>query len=184
MPILKFFCPVVLFLFFPPNIAAQQSIASKISVDFEKSIIKYAKESGNHNLLLAGIKASDLETILDTQGPFTVFTPNDVNFDMNTKQKVKELVGVDNEEELQSVIGYHIIAGSLSASKILLALCRGQGKATFTTITGDKLVATMSGLDIILTDNQGNQSVITKADFQQSNGVIHEIDSISKPIKA
>jgi uncharacterized surface protein with fasciclin (FAS1) repeats len=184
MSILKFFSALVLFLLFSSHIVAQQTIANTISLDLEKSIVKYAKESGNHNLLLAGIKASDLETILDTQGPFTVFTPNDVNFDTNTKQKVIELVGVDNEEELQSVIGYHIIAGNLSASKILIALCRGQGKATFTTITGDKLVATMSGLDIILTDNHGNQSVITKADFKQSNGVIHEIDSISKPIKA
>ncbi len=76
---------MVLFLFFSFHIEAQQTIANTHSLDFEQSILTYAKESGNHNLLLAGIKVSNLETNLGTQEPFAVFTPNDNNFDTNTK---------------------------------------------------------------------------------------------------
>lgn len=174
----------LLLIFISFQINAQQQSKTVVLMDPSKSIIKNAKNSGNHEFLLAAVKASDLETTLDTSGPFTVFAPNDVNFDSGTKEKIIELVRVKNKEQLQSLIGYHIIAGNLSASKILKALCRGKGKANFTTITGDTLTATMSGLDIILTDKNGNQSVITKADSDQCNGVIHEIDSIYRPSKA
>tara|TARA_R110002012_G_scaffold322096_1_gene555344 strand:- start:30375 stop:30926 length:552 start_codon:yes stop_codon:yes gene_type:complete len=183
MSILKF--PHFLWIvFLTLNLSAQNTTAAKVSMDPEKSIIRNAKDSGNHDFLLAAVKVSNLETILDTSGPFTVFAPSDISFDSGTREKVSELVRGKNKEELQSLIGYHIIAGNLSASKILRALCRGEGKTVFTTITGDVLTATIKGLDIILTDKEGNQSVITKADANQRNGVIHIIDSIRKPIKA
>ena len=62
-------------------------------------------------------------------------------------------------------------------------MCRGKGKASFTTVQGDELTATMQGVDIILTDNLGNTAKITTADSNQSNGVIHEIDSVIRPGK-
>ena len=148
-------------------------------MDPDKSIIKNAQESGNHSMLLAAVKVSELESILDYDGPFTVFAPSDNSLDNSTKEKVNYLVKIKNKKELQSVLGYHIIAGKLTASKILKALCRGKGKAQFTTISGDILTATMRGLDIILTDKYGNQSVITKADANQCNGVFHVIDSVN-----
>ncbi|QWX85494.1 fasciclin domain-containing protein [Cellulophaga sp. HaHaR_3_176] len=182
MSFLKF--PVLLLLvFFMFNAQAQNSTISNPKMDPDKSIIKNAKASGKHDLLLAAVRASDLEKTLDNDGPFTVFAPNDLDFDITTKEKVKELLEKKDKKELQSVLGYHIIAGKITASKILKALCRGKGKAKFTTISGEILNATMKGLDIILTDEQGHQSTIIKADADQCNGIIHEIDSI-KPFKA
>ena len=75
------------------------------------------------------------------------------------------------------------MAGKLSASKILKAISRGEGKATFTTIQGNKIKASMNGIDIILTDTYGNKAKIVLADSNQSNGVIHEIDSVFLPVK-
>jgi uncharacterized surface protein with fasciclin (FAS1) repeats len=62
-------------------------------------------------------------------------------------------------------------------------MCRGEGKASFTTVQGDEIVATMEGIDIVLTDNNGNSAIITRADANQCNGVIHEIDSVILPGK-
>tara|TARA_R110000868_G_scaffold4211_14_gene26757 strand:- start:16106 stop:16657 length:552 start_codon:yes stop_codon:yes gene_type:complete len=171
------------FLLFIFTSEAQQNKKAIAQMDPEKSIISNAQASGNHNLLLAAVKVSELESTLDNDGPFTVFAPRDVNFDSTTKERVTELVRIKNKKELQSVIGYHIVAGKLTASKILKALCRGKGIAAFTTISGDVLTATMKGLDIILTDKNGNQSIITKADANQCNGVFHVIDSVNKPSK-
>ena len=61
-------------------------------------------------------------------------------------------------------------------------MCRGNGTAKFTTIQGDKITATMNGIDIVLTDKSGNRAVIVTADSNQSNGVIHEIDTVFMPV--
>lgn len=168
---------ILLFLLSISSVIAQKS-GDDNPMDPDKSIYKNAKDSGNHDLLLAAVKASDLEKVLDNDGPFTVFAPSDNNFDSTTKNRVIELVRVKNKKELQSLLGYHIVAGKLTASKILKALCSGKGQAKFTTISGDILTATLSGLDIVLTDKYGNQSIITKADANQCNGVFHVIDSV------
>jgi uncharacterized surface protein with fasciclin (FAS1) repeats len=60
-------------------------------------------------------------------------------------------------------------------------MCRGNGTAKFTTILGEKITATMNGIDIVLTDKSGNRAVIVTADSNQSNGVIHEIDTVFMP---
>lgn len=169
---------LLLFLFFVVQGKAQQKDVGNLVMDPEKSIISNAQASGTHNLLLAAVKVSNLETILDNDGPFTVFAPSDVTIDKTTKELVTELVNTKDKKELQSVLGYYIIAGKLTASKILKALCSGKGSATFTTISGDILTASMKGIDIILTDKKGNESVITKADVNQCNGVFHVIDTV------
>ncbi len=174
-----FIFPLVFFAtLFLTSLKAQNK---NLAMDPQKSIISNAQASGNHDLLLAAVKLSDLETTLDNEGPYTVFAPSDINFDESTKNKVTELVRLKDKKELQSVIGYHIVPGNITASKILKALCSGKGKASFTTITGDKLIVTIQGLDIILTDKNGHQSTIIKADASQCNGVIHVIDSVHTP---
>jgi len=173
----------VLLVLVMSNAYAQKNDSSSKKMDPEKSILQNTEASGQHNLLLAAVKVSELDTALNNDGPYTVFAHSDINYDSSTKQKVASLIKVKNKKELQSVLGYHIVAGKLTASRILKALCRGKGKTTFTTISGEILTATMSGLDIILTDEKGNQSSIIKADANQCNGVFHEIDSI-KPSKA
>lgn len=152
-------------------------------MDPDKSIIRNTETSENHKTLLAVMKATDLEDILSYSGPFTVFAPSDLAFENLSNTTIAELMHPSNKRELHALMTYHIIAGKFSASKILRAMCRGKGKASFTTVQGDELIATMEGVDIILTDNFGNTAKITTADSNQCNGVIHEIDSVIRPSK-
>lgn len=172
-------------LCFSLNMIAQRDYDRETSskMDPEKSIIKNTKTSENHKTLLAAMKAADLEEILDYAGPFTVFAPSDLAFEKLPKEKVAELLSPNNKKELKALLTYHIVAGNFSASKILKAMCRGNGKASFTTVQGDELTFTMEGVDIILTDNLGNKAKITTADANQCNGVIHQIDSVIRPAK-
>ncbi len=158
-------------------------ISLNTGMDPEKSILKNTESSENHKTLLAVMRAADLEEVLGFDGPFTVFAPSDSAFEKLSKEKIEALLLPENKKELQALLTYHIIAGNFSASKILKAMCRGAGKATFTTIQGDEITATMQGVDIILTDNFGNTARITTADSNQCNGVIHEIDSVIRPNK-
>lgn len=130
---------------------------------------------------MAAVKATNMESILDQSGPFTIFAPSDKAFEKFSNAKIEELINSKDKTALKSLLTYHIVAGKLSASKILRAMCKGSGKASFTTIQGKKLVAHMEGYDIVLTDHLGNTARITVADVHQKNGVIHEIDSVILP---
>jgi uncharacterized surface protein with fasciclin (FAS1) repeats len=49
------------------------------------------------------------------------------------------------------------------------------------TVEGETLTAMMNGKMIALKDHSGNTSTVTIADVNQSNGVIHVIDSVLLP---
>ncbi len=147
------------------------------------SIVETAGNSGNHNLLLAAVQASGISDILAKSGPFTVFAPSDTAFQHFSAEKLKELMNSTDKSKLKSLLSYHIVAGKLSASRILSALARGNGKTSFTTIQGKKVQVHMEGYDIILTDPLGNTARITQADVIQQNGIVHEIDSVIVPSK-
>jgi len=122
---------------------------------------------------------SEIHESLKKAGDFTVFAPSDEAF-----QKLDaslELLDPRNIRKLKTLISYHIIAGEFTASRILQALCKGEGVAVFTTIQGEELVATMEGVDIVLMDCRGNKSRIVAADATSENLVLHEIDKVILP---
>ncbi|MEM9143665.1 MAG: fasciclin domain-containing protein [Bacteroidota bacterium] len=146
-----------------------------------KTILKYAEASQNLSTLRAALKAADMEDIMGNQGPFTVFAPSDKAFEEFPGSF--NLFDPENKKDLRALITYHIIAGKFTASNILRAMCRGNGVATFTTVQGNEIIASMHGLDIVLTDYLGNSARITTAVMDQRNGVIHQIDSVILPRK-
>ncbi|RKN81474.1 fasciclin domain-containing protein [Ulvibacterium marinum] len=186
---MKYLVPSILlfFLLFPiislaqGNITSTNSAALLSKMDPEKSIISNTENSKNHRTLSAVIKAADLEETLGYDGPFTVFAPSDKAFEEFSLRKALHLLDSENKEDLKALLTYHIIAGKFTTSQILRAMCRGNGRATFTTVQGKEVVVTMEGIDIVLTDDFGNSAKITTADANQCNGVIHEIDSVIVP---
>ena len=172
-----------LLLLVPIALASQQSISSSSAYYFENSIIHSTQNSEQHTTLTTAVVAAELDQVLDSDGPFTVFAPSDAAFEKLSSGKISELLLPQNKSELQTLLTYHMVAGHLSASKILRAMCRGGGVATFTTVQGNLLTATMDGLDIVLSDSFGNKARITTADENQCNGVIHVIDSVILPKK-
>ncbi|MEJ1222114.1 fasciclin domain-containing protein [Sediminicola sp. 1XM1-17] len=161
----------------------KSSKIGRIAMDPNKSIVQNTEDSDNHKVLLAAINATDLTEILDKDGPFTVFAPSDLAFDKLTPLELADLLKPENKMKLRSLLTYHIVAGNITASKLLKAMSRGKGTTTLTTVQGNKITATMSGIDIVLTDSFGNSARITTADANQCNGVIHVIDSVILPQK-
>ncbi len=145
------------------------------------SLVQSTEASGKHSVLVAAVKATDMDDLLEKSGPFTVFAPSDAAFERFPADKLDKLMNSSDKSQLKALLGYHIVAGELTASRILKAMCRGNGKASFTTIQGKKLIAHMDGYDIVLTDPLGNTARITQADVSQHNGIIHEIDSVIVP---
>ena len=158
-------------------------LVSNVKMNPKYTISQNTEDSKNYRTLSAAMRAADLEDVLAHTGPFTVFAPSDAAFEKLSSEKITALLLPENKKKLQALMGYHIVAGNFSASNILKAMCRGAGQASFTTVQGDEITVTMDGVDIIITDNMGNTARITTADSNQSNGVIHEIDSVIRPAK-
>lgn len=146
-----------------------------------KDIVSNAVNSKDHTTLVAAVKAASLVETLQGDGPFTVFAPTNAAFDKLPKGTVETLLKPENKKTLQAVLTYHVLAGKFSAKDIVGAIKKGGGKATFNTVNGETLIAMLDGKSVVLKDNSGNKSMVTIADVNQSNGVIHVIDTVVLP---
>jgi len=146
-----------------------------------KDIIDNAVNSKDHTTLVAAVKAAGLVETLKGAGPFTVFAPTNEAFDKLPKGTVDTLLKPESKKALTGILTYHVVAGKMDAASIVKAIEDGKGKATFKTVAGGTLTATLEGKDVILTDEKGGKSKVTIADVMQSNGVIHVVDSVLMP---
>jgi uncharacterized surface protein with fasciclin (FAS1) repeats len=146
-----------------------------------KNIIENAMNSKDHTTLVAAVKAAGLVETLSGKGPFTVFAPTNAAFDKLPAGTVDNLLKPENKAMLTSILTYHVVAGKMSSKDVAAAIKAGNGKAELTTVQGGKLIASMDGKDVILTDSKGGKSKITIFDVNQSNGVIHVIDTVVTP---
>ncbi len=146
-----------------------------------KDIVSNAVNSKDHTTLVAAVKAAGLVETLQGDGPFTVFAPTNAAFEKLPEGTVATLLKPENKSKLQSVLTYHVLAGKYSAKDIMKAIKKGDGKAMFKTVNGAKLWAMMDGDSVVLKDSAGNMSKVTIADVNQSNGVIHVVDTVVLP---
>ncbi len=146
-----------------------------------KNIVENAVNSKDHTTLVAAVKAADLVETLQSDGPFTVFAPTNDAFEKLPAGTVPTLLKPENKAKLQTVLTYHVLAGKYNASDIVKAIKKGNGKATFKTVSGGTLTASMKGKNVVITDENGGTSMVTIADVNQSNGVIHVVDTVLLP---
>lgn len=146
-----------------------------------KDIIDNAVNSADHTTLVAAVKAADLVGTLKGAGPFTVFAPTNAAFEKLPAGTVETLLKPENKAMLTKVLTYHVVAGRMDSKAVAKAIKKGKGTATFKTVSGGTLMATMSGNDLILRDEKGGTSRVTIADVYQSNGVIHVVDTVLMP---
>lgn len=146
-----------------------------------KNIVENAVNSKDHTTLVAAVKAAELVDVLQSEGPFTVFAPTNAAFDKLPMGTLDTLLKPENKEQLQTVLKYHVVAGKWNAKEILTLIEKGDGKAVINTVSGGTLTAWKKGKDVYVSDENGNSAKVTIADVNQSNGVIHVIDTVLLP---
>ncbi|WPY99437.1 fasciclin domain-containing protein [Christiangramia sp. OXR-203] len=175
------------FLFIATSGIAQNSKNTKMVGGAEmyptKNIVQNAVNSKDHTTLVAAVKAAELVEVLSSDGPFTVFAPTNKAFEALPEGTVETLLKEENKSKLQSVLTYHVLAGDFKAADIVNAIKKGNGKATFKTVSGADITAMMDGKNVKVKDAAGNVATVTIADVNQSNGVIHVIDTVLLPTK-
>jgi len=146
-----------------------------------KNIVENAVNSKDHTTLVAAVKAAELVATLSSDGPFTVFAPTNAAFGNLPEGTVETLLKPENKKQLQTVLTYHVIAGKFNAKDVVAAIKKGDGKAELQTVSGGTLTAMLDGDMVKIKDAKGNVATVTIADVNQSNGVIHVVDTVLLP---
>lgn len=139
-----------------------------------KNIVDNAVHSRDHTTLVAAVKAAGLVDTLSSPGPFTVFAPTNAAFGKLPKGTVETLVKPENKAALTKILTYHVVPGRLEAADLT------DGKV-LTTVEGETLTVKNSGGMISLVDSKGGVSRVTIPNVNQSNGVIHVVNSVLLP---
>ena len=146
-----------------------------------KNIIENAVNSKDHTTLVAAVKAAGLVDTLSGPGPFTVFAPTNEAFAALPAGTVDNLLKPENKATLTKVLTYHVVPGKVSAADVLALIKKGGGKASVKTVEGDSLTFSQDAKGVAITDDKGNTGHVTIADVNQSNDVIHVVDTVLLP---
>ncbi len=139
-----------------------------------KNIVQNAVNSKDHTTLVAAVKAAGLVDTLSGPGPFTVFAPTNAAFGKLPKGTVETLVKPENKATLTKILTYHVVPGKLAAADLT------DGKK-LTTVEGEQLTVRNVGGKVSLVDAKGGTSRVTIPNVNQSNGVIHVVNSVLMP---
>ena len=146
-----------------------------------KNTIQNAVNSKDHTTLVAAVKAAGLVDTLQGKGPFTVFAPTNAAFAKLPAGTVEMLLKPENKAKLTKILTYHVVSANALSGAIKKMVSDDGGTHTVKTVSGGKLWAKVKNGKISLTDESGNTAMVTIADVQQSNGVIHVIDTVLLP---
>lgn len=147
-----------------------------------KNIVENAVNSADHTTLVAAVQAAGLVETLQSEGPFTVFAPVNMAFEALPAGTVETLLKPENKAMLTKILTAHVVAGDWSAAEIARrARASSDGFYHFNAVSGDALSAQVRGNNVYIYDESGNAGRVTIADVNQSNGVIHVVDTVLVP---
>lgn len=154
--------------------------AEKEKMEMESnSIAAKAMETDTLSTLVSALKAAELAEMFKTEeGPFTVFAPHNGAFNKVDKATLESLMKPENKEKLANVLKYHVVSGEVTSQQLVKMIQDNNGKYEISTVGGGKLVASLNGEKVILTDENGKKATVVTADVDASNGVVHVIDAV------
>jgi uncharacterized surface protein with fasciclin (FAS1) repeats len=130
-------------------------------------IITIALEAGSFNTLAAALTEAELVETLKGEGPFTVFAPTDEAFAKLPEGTVEGLL--KDKKALTNILLYHVVSGNVTSDQVVKL------NSATTLANADVNIAVKDGKVYI------NDSQVTTADVNASNGVIHIIDTVLIP---
>ena len=120
------------------------------------------------------MKAAGLVETLESKGPFTVFAPTNTAFGKLPAGTVETLVKPENKATLTKILTYHVVPGKLAASDL-------KDGMKLKTAEGEELSVKHQDGKVWIIDAKGGSSMVTISNVNQSNGVIHVVDTVLMP---
>jgi len=139
----------------------------KMEKQADKDLVEVALAAGKFQVLAAALGEAELLEALKGEGPFTVFAPTDQAFGQLPPEMLQGLLA--DKAKLREVLMYHVVSGAVSSDQ---AARLTEAKS----LAGKDFQVSLKDKQLFV-----NQSKVTKADIQASNGVIHVIDKVMLP---
>jgi len=121
-----------------------------------------------HTVLTTALNAAELMGTLRGDGPFTVFAPSDDAFTLLPQEIIDALLA-DPSGALTQVLLYHVVGA----------------RALSTDLTDGQMITTLNGQDVeVNITAEGvfiNNALVTVADLEADNGVVHVINAVLVP---
>lgn len=135
------------------------------------TILQIADADRNLSTLMKGLKAANLEEILNGIGPFTILAPVNLAFgNLNAPETFDNLVDqTKKNSRLSDILTFHVITGK----KLMKDLRDGQ---KLPTVNGKEVAVSVKDGEVRI-----NGARILARDRQGSNGVVHSVDAVYLP---
>ncbi|XP_034038145.1 transforming growth factor-beta-induced protein ig-h3 isoform X1 [Thalassophryne amazonica] len=132
------------------------------------TIMDILKAEDRFSLLVGAIQTTGMTELLNQQGALTFFAPTNDAFNSMSPTELNRLMS--NHQELSAVLKYHLGKGMLVSG--------GIGSHTrVEPLQGDKLELGLRNYTVYI-----NKVPVTEADLMATNGVVHAIKAIIKPL--
>lgn len=139
----------------------------------QPDIVDTAASAGSFSTLLAAAQAAGLVDALKGPGPFTVFAPTDAAFrTLIRRLRTTPAKLLADPARLASILKYHVVAGEISSAQLKV------GRNVVTTLNGRKIVVRKYRNGIVTVNGT---AVVTTANIDASNGVIHVVNRVLIP---
>ncbi|MDB5133905.1 MAG: fasciclin protein [Mucilaginibacter sp.] len=156
------------------NKTDKTTVVARSVMSPSNDIIQNISSSPEFTIFTNAIKTAALTDNFKSNGLITVFAPTNKAFGQLVAGKLDTLLLPAHKAELTGLILNHALTGIISSKDIEKQIKAGNGKATFTTLSGGILTARINeNRNIVLTDETGGESVISRFDIRQSNGMLH-----------
>ena len=139
--------------------------------DVRGDVVTTAEQDGRFVTLLGALEAAGLTDAL-RRGELTVFAPTDDAFEALGPETVGQLMLPENRDQLVTILEYHLLENPVRTADL-------NGVTEAPTRAGDALTVERVG-ERVLVGGEGG-AVVTDADIEASNGVIHVIDKVLIP---
>ena len=134
----------------------------------------------NLSTLASMLRLTGLEVMLNSDGPFTVFAPNNDAFSEIPEDALAELLKPENLDWLKIVLLRHIV-GCKTYYQPLMVAQAPKGDTTLDTVGGEKI--TLNNADEITIKSTVGKATVIKSDIFASYGVVNIVDSVFNTLK-
>ena len=130
------------------------------------NITQVINSDKNMRTLKKGLHYSDLDQLLSSSGPFTLFAPSDLAFEKQGNSFMDDLLTTENKPALTDLLRSHIVNSMISFQNLK---------------NGDKLT-TLNGKELLVTVKDGRVNIDNNPiEIRQqliTNGVIHSTNTV------
>ncbi|MDN7013333.1 fasciclin domain-containing protein [Methanoculleus sp. FWC-SCC3] len=133
-----------------------------------KSILATLRDSGSFDVFLDLVRAAGMEERLSTEGPYTLFVPDDDAFHKVPRSELEAIRR--NADRLGDTLDYHIVPGVHSMIDLL-------GIRTLRSLQGEDLTVEVAAEGVLV-----NDVAVVESDAWCTNGICHAVSALLLPL--